>query len=163
MTFVYTSLPLASSASSKPWFHIADLFLPLWLLSHCVPFERHALQDVTCLSHFWYQGEDLFNLLYPQQLPVTLCVLQGYAPAPTELFCFLLCQCHRETTVLQGCCLNLEETGRLLAHKTLYGHSLSHNETAAKSDLVCNHFQILYFLARKLLSYKVVHKLISHF
>lgn len=158
---IYFFALACSALSPKLWFHIADLFLPFG----SYPTACH-LRDMPC--KMWHVSvisglrEKTCSFCPPPSSCWWLCLLQGCAPAPTELFCFLLCQHCRETTVLQVCCLNLEETGWLLAHKTLYTLSLLHSERVAKSNLVCSHFQML-ALSDKLLSYKVVHKLISHF
>jgi len=64
--------------------------------------------------------------------------------------------------ICEASALNLEQNCLLQTLEALYDNNHSHDEREGNSDLVCNHFQML-ILSGKLLSYKLVHKLTSHF
>lgn len=163
MTFVYFSLHgnAMSASSPKPWFHIADLFLPHGFFPTACHFRDmvsnrwrvqviSSVRERTCSlcspsSSCWWPYVFCSAVLH-FQLPLSFSISLSFRAVGSWLIC-------RAAPLNIGNC-------QLLTQETLYGHNHSCDEEVANSGSVCNQMLVL---AGKLLSYKLAHKLTSHF
>lgn len=150
--FIFFIAPAISASSPKPWFYIADLFLPM------------ASVTLNVILETWFLRCDIMSSPVSGRAlvccsPSSSC--HGFymfyiSTSPRAFPLHLLLGVVERGSICKAAPLNLEQNCLLQTLETLYDHNRSHDEKVANSDLVCNHFQML-ILSGKLLSYKLVH------